>query len=656
MSAPVHFGKYLLIEKVGTGGMAELFMAKQTGLKGFEKVMAIKRILPHLTEDPEFVSMFINEAKLAALLTHQNIVQIFDLGHVENSYFIAMEFVMGKDLRTILQRAKALNLPLSISHALMIITKICAGLDYAHRKKDLTGRDLNIVHRDISPQNILVSYEGEVKLVDFGIAKAASQSSETRTGILKGKLSYMAPEQARGQEVDRRADIFAVGILLYETLTGHKLFKGDNDFNTLEKVREAKVEPPPTSLNKQMAPELEAIILKSLAKDPDHRFQSASELQTALEDHMSQKGYDFSTVRLAQYLQALFQHDIEQDGRRFQMANGSAVSENIEDRSTVVRRRYSPDVAHESTPSRPSGRLRTPTPPRNLPPEASVFRMMILTVMLVMGAATLLSMVNPPFLQTLAQTSPEVRAAVLRLSQWPGLTLDWAHHILRAAAGSPDTVSVTATRPQPVPETVSSQVVSSAPPAEVDSPGSPSTPGSHSQETVNAPTGITEEPDRKLTQREKEEVHRLLNDARAAYDQHRLDDVERLLRRIMDLDSNVPVVYHLLGTITLERKDPDGAIRIFEEASRKFPDFPILHYDLGFLYFKQGVVSLAKDELQKALTLNPAAPMADRARIVLHDMKQFSDRQGIRPSPTDAGSDHPTDTASSPSESSETRP
>ncbi|HSG06076.1 MAG TPA: serine/threonine-protein kinase, partial [Nitrospiria bacterium] len=162
---PIHFGKYMLLEKVGSGGMAELFMAKQTGLKGFEKMMAIKRILPHLTEDQEFVSMFINEAKLAALLTHENIVQIFDLGHIENSYFIAMEYIMGKDLRTILHRAKALNHPISVDHALLMISKVCAGLDYAHRKKDLSGRDLNLVHRDVSPQNILVSYDGAVKLV-----------------------------------------------------------------------------------------------------------------------------------------------------------------------------------------------------------------------------------------------------------------------------------------------------------------------------------------------------------------------------------------------------------------------------------------------------------------------------------------------------------
>ncbi|HET6465896.1 MAG TPA: serine/threonine-protein kinase [Nitrospiria bacterium] len=647
MNTPVHYGKYLLIDKVGTGGMAELFMAKQTGLKGFEKVMAIKRILPHLTEDAEFISMFINEAKLAALLTHQNIVQIFDLGHVENSYFIAMEYVMGKDLRTILQRAKALNLPMSIGHAMLIITKVCAGLDYAHRKKDLAGRDLNIVHRDVSPQNILVSYEGEVKLVDFGIAKAASQSSETRTGILKGKLSYMAPEQAWGRAVDRRADIFAVGILLFELLTGHKLFKGDNDFNTLEKVREAKVEPTPTSLNKQVAPELEAIILKALAREPDNRFQSASELQTALEDHMSNKGYDFSAVRLAQYLQNLFQHDIEQDSHRFQVATGAAAAVGLADQSTVVRPRHSADAAPETTPSRPSGRFRTPPPPRRAA-EPSAFRMTILTFLLIMGAATLISMLNPPFLQNVAQNSPEVGVAAHRLAQWPSLTLDWAGRLLRVGLGSRNSVTDVAVLPQPVSEKVSPISVSPVPLAERDSSGSLTAVEPPLQEPAPMPTDITEEPDRKLTPHEKEEIRRLLNDARAAYDERRLDDAERMFRRIIDLNPKVPVAYHFLGMIMLERKDPEGAMRIFEEASRKFPDYPILHYDLGFLYLKRGVSSQAKDELQKALALNPRAPMADRARTVLQDLNRTSDPQEFRPPVADRESDPSTATAPTP--------
>ena len=621
MTTTAHFGKYLLIDKVGTGGMAELFMAKQTGLKGFEKVMAIKRILPHLTEDPEFISMFVNEAKLAALLSHQNIVQIFDLGHIENSYFIAMEYVMGKDLRTILHRAKTLNQPMSVGHALLIMSKVCAGLDYAHRKKDLTGRELNLVHRDISPQNILVSYEGEVKLVDFGIAKAASQGSETRTGILKGKLSYMAPEQARGQAVDRRTDIFAIGIVLYEILTGHKLFKGDNDFDTLEKVREAKVEPPPSSLNNHVDPELEAITLKALARDAGDRYQSASELQTALEDHMSKKGYDFSTVRLAQYLQTLFQHDIEQDSQRFQIAVGTTAPLSGADQSTVVRR-HAPGP--EATPSRPSRRLRAPTPPRK-PAGPSVFLITILTVMITLGSATFLSMRNPPFLASLSEAYPEVHAAVFRLSHWPIQTMHWASGSLTDRTGSPPPVSVASAPVLPEPAPVSIPTESPAESAPQDTV---------SQEPATVPTEIAEEPDRKLTPQEREEVRTLLMDAKQAYDKRRLDDVDRMLRRIIELNPKVPVAYHLLGTVMAERKDPDGALRIFEESTRKFPDYPLLHYDLGFLYFKQGVVSLATDELKKALALNPKAPAAERARAVINEIGRPVERQEPPPAAT----------------------
>jgi len=219
-------------------------------MEGFEKTLAIKRILPHLNQNSEFVSMFINEAKLAAFLNHQNIAQIYDLGSAvplgftEPSYYIAMELIKGKDLRSMAQCIRKKGTILPIDHALSIVSQICYGLDYAHRKRDTQGRKLNIVHCDISPQNILVSFEGKVKIVDFGIAKAALSGAETRTGLLKGKLAYMSREQAWGRPVDRRTDIFATGIIFYEMLTGERLFKGDNEIETLEKVRAAKVIPP----------------------------------------------------------------------------------------------------------------------------------------------------------------------------------------------------------------------------------------------------------------------------------------------------------------------------------------------------------------------------------------------------------------------------
>ncbi len=205
------FGKYLLMEKLAVGGMAQLYRAKITGIQGFEKLIAVKTILPHLANEKELLTSFIDEAKLAALLHHQNIVQIYDFGPMEDSYFIAMEYLFGKDLRHIFSKSQEKGKPISNELALYVISRICSGLDYAHNLKDYQGKSLNIIHRDISPQNIFVTYEGEVKIVDFGIAKAASQSTITQLGMIKGKISYMSPEQASGQPIDHRSDIIFDG-------------------------------------------------------------------------------------------------------------------------------------------------------------------------------------------------------------------------------------------------------------------------------------------------------------------------------------------------------------------------------------------------------------------------------------------------------------
>ena len=230
--------------------MAEVFKAKSFGVEGFERIVAVKRILPSIAEDQEFITMFIDEAKMAVQLTHANIAQIFDLGKVGDRYFIAMEYVHGRDLRAIFDRARKNEQPIPIPMACYVTMKVCEGLDYAHNKKDAAGRDLNLVHRDVSPQNILISYDGEVKVIDFGIAKAAGRSAKTQAGILKGKFGYMSPEQVRGLPLDRRSDIFSVGIVLYELLTLERLFRGESDFSTLEKVRNVEIMPSlaPTTL------------------------------------------------------------------------------------------------------------------------------------------------------------------------------------------------------------------------------------------------------------------------------------------------------------------------------------------------------------------------------------------------------------------------
>ncbi len=272
------FGRYTLLEKIAAGGMAEVFKARMRGEEGFEKIVAIKRILPHMADNDDFITMFVDEAKLAAQLTHNNIIHIYDLGKVEQYHYIAMEYVEGKDLRSILKLGSERDFALPPELALFVASKIANALDYAHRRLGIDGKELNLVHRDVSPQNILISFEGDIKLCDFGIAKAATKVSQTQTGALKGKLQYMSPEQAWGKKIDRRTDIFSLGIVLFEMLTGERLFTGDTDLTILEQVRDAKVVAPSTR-NPDVPKKVDQIVLKALAKNPQDRYQNASELE-----------------------------------------------------------------------------------------------------------------------------------------------------------------------------------------------------------------------------------------------------------------------------------------------------------------------------------------------------------------------------------------
>ncbi len=278
----VTFGNYILMDKIAVGGMAELFKARQNGLEGFKRIVAIKRILPHLAANQEFVTMFTDEAKLAAQLNHPNIGHIYDLGKLEDSYFIAMEYVDGRDLRTILKELDNHQARMPYRVAVFIAQRVCAALHYAHTAKDVDGKPMDLVHRDVSPQNIIISTTGEAKLVDFGIAKAASKASHTQSGALKGKLLYMSPEQAWGKTINHQADIFALGVVMWEMLTGRKLFYGDSEMSILEKVREAKVEPP-QKYREDLPEELERIVLKALGKTTEERYPSCQALMADLE-------------------------------------------------------------------------------------------------------------------------------------------------------------------------------------------------------------------------------------------------------------------------------------------------------------------------------------------------------------------------------------
>ncbi len=306
---PIPFGKYYLLDRISVGGMAEVFRAKAFGVEGFERLVAVKRILPSIAEDTDFITMFIDEAKIAVQLNHANIAQIFDLGKVGDAYFIALEYVHGKDVRTVFDLARKEGEALPVGMSCYVMMKVLEGLDYAHNKRDATGRDLELVHRDISPQNLLISYDGDVKLIDFGIAKAAGKAGKTQTGILKGKFGYLSPEQVAGVEIDRRSDVFGAGIVLYELLTLERLFAGDSDFSTIEKVRNIQI-PAPSSYNKKIPKELERIVLKALSRDVDTRFQSANELHDALQSFLYSSGEAFARRDLSAWMRKHFPDDV----------------------------------------------------------------------------------------------------------------------------------------------------------------------------------------------------------------------------------------------------------------------------------------------------------------------------------------------------------
>lgn len=311
-ATPMIFGKYELLERIAVGGMAEVFRARLRGDGGFEKHLVIKRILPHLSSDSDFVVMLIDEARIAVSLTHPNIVQIYDLGKQDGTYYIAMELIEGGDLKVLLHRLRTQQLRMPIAHALHIGIETLKGLEYAHQKMGGSHEQpvpLNIIHRDISPPNILISYEGEVKLVDFGIAKASVRLMETSAGILKGKYEYMSPEQAMGLVVDHRSDLFSAGVVLYELLTGHSPFAAVTDLKVLQNVRAAQCIPP-SQHNPEIPPALDAIVLKSLRRERDERYQRASEMRAELNAFAFAGRHLSNAARLAGFMRSLFAEEI----------------------------------------------------------------------------------------------------------------------------------------------------------------------------------------------------------------------------------------------------------------------------------------------------------------------------------------------------------
>jgi serine/threonine protein kinase len=297
--AQTAFGKYQILERIATGGMAEIYKARLEGIGGFQRTFAIKRILPNLSQNSDYIAMLVDEAKVAGLLSHANIVQILDLGQVDGIWYIAMEFVEGRDLGAVLKRQRERGLRFPVHYAAFIAIELLKGLEYAHERQATRGGravPLNIIHRDVSPPNVLLSFQGEVKLTDFGIARATMRAMETVSGVVKGRFDYMSPEQAASaKDLDQRTDLFAVGVVLYEMLTGTHPFRADNEWGTVEKVRSGSYTRV-TKVNPDVPMVLERIVDRALSPNRDRRWASATEMKDALDRFWHDAGFIFSQL------------------------------------------------------------------------------------------------------------------------------------------------------------------------------------------------------------------------------------------------------------------------------------------------------------------------------------------------------------------------
>ncbi|MBT8495796.1 MAG: protein kinase, partial [Deltaproteobacteria bacterium] len=298
-------GKYQLMQELAVGGMARLYIARAKGLADFSKPVVLKRILPQYAADPNFVGMFLDEARLAATLHHPNVVQVYDIGQLEGEYFFTMEFVHGESLSRIMTQLTEEGRRLPLEHAVAVAIGVASGLHYAHSKLDDQGQPMHIVHRDVAPSNILISYNGGVKLVDFGIAKAATRHYATEVGTLKGRVAYMSPEQSTGAEIDARSDIFSIGVVLYEIVVGRRMHGDANQLAILHKLLNFDIEPPSHHWP-ECPPELERIIMRALRPNPNDRYQSAAEMQLELETFAHSSGLFLSSVRMSKFMRVLF--------------------------------------------------------------------------------------------------------------------------------------------------------------------------------------------------------------------------------------------------------------------------------------------------------------------------------------------------------------
>jgi serine/threonine-protein kinase len=349
--ASSRFGKYDLLALLATGGMAEIWLARVSGEAGFEKLVVIKRLLDDLAVNPDYVEMFLDEARINARLNHSNVVQVLELGQVEGKYFMAMEYVAGLSVAQVGKKSTQRLGDVPQAVAAGIIAQACAGLHYAHERAMPDGTPLGIIHRDVSPQNLILTFEGQVKVVDFGIAKAQDRQSRTRAGMVKGKTSYMSPEQCLGLPLDRRSDVFALGIVLFELATARRLFKRTTSYQTFEAIVTAEV-PRPMELNPRIAPEMEAVILKALARKADDRYATAGEMQEAIELAMHHAKLRGATSDLEKFVEGTFSDERAEQQTLIAMAQKGELTSTRRTRVSAVAERAEAEARAEAYASR----------------------------------------------------------------------------------------------------------------------------------------------------------------------------------------------------------------------------------------------------------------------------------------------------------------